>query len=112
MLRRWSLRSTRVMKAATRTTVSRIHHKVARRGQPITRLAGRWVSRRAAALLEDPAEQAHHRIVVGVGDALLERDDGVVGDLDVLRADLGAALGDVAEADAALLLEEGLAVGG
>ncbi len=41
-----------------------------------------------------------------VDDALLERDDGVVGDLDVLRADLGAAFGDVAEADPEFLADE------
>src|SRR5437867_1890136 len=36
--------------------------------------------------------RAHH--------TLLERDDRVVGDVNVLRANLGAALGDVAEAEA------------
>src|SRR2546426_6338195 len=45
-------------------------------------------------------------IVVAIGDPLLERDDRVIGDLDVLRADLGAALRDVAVADAAVVLEE------
>ena len=45
------------------------------------------------------------RVVVRVGHPLLERDDRVVGDLDVLRADLGAALRDVAQADAAAVLE-------
>src|SRR4051812_46186414 len=40
-----------------------------------------------------------------VDDALLERNDGVVGDGDVLGTDLGAALGDVAVADAVAVLE-------
>ena len=44
--------------------------------------------------------------VVELGyNPLLERNDRVVGDVDVLRADLGAALGDVAEAEPALLLD-------
>src|SRR3954453_38805 len=42
---------------------------------------------------------------MAIGNALLERDDRVVGDLDVFRADLGAALRDVAEADAGLVLQ-------
>ena len=37
--------------------------------------------------------------------AFLERDDGVVGDGNVLGADHGAALGDVAVAEASMLLE-------
>ena len=43
------------------------------------------------------ASEREQRVVVPVGDALLQRDDRVVGDLDPLRADLGAALRDVAE---------------
>src|SRR5207249_10592599 len=42
-----------------------------------------------------------------VGHPLLEGDDPVVGDVDVLGADLGAALGDVAEPDSGVLLAEG-----
>jgi hypothetical protein len=42
---------------------------------------------------------------VPVDYALLEWDDGVVGDGNVFRTDLGAALGDVAVADAVTLLE-------
>ncbi len=48
--------------------------------------------------------QPHHGIVGAVGDALLQGDQRVVGDLDVLGADLGAALGDVAQAQPVLLL--------
>src|SRR6185369_15091947 len=56
---------------------------------------------RAAEFAPDPLD----RVVELVDDPFLERDDRVVGDLDVLRADLGAALGDVAVADAATVLE-------
>ena len=52
-------------------------------------------------LLPEPAE----RIVEFIHHAFLQRNDGVVGDGDVLRADLGAAFGDVAEADALRLLQ-------
>src|ERR687889_646653 len=55
----------------------------------------------------DLAHQPLCRIVVLVGDALLEGDDGVVGDVDVDWADLCAALGDVAEPEAVVLLEVG-----
>src|SRR5882762_5251978 len=53
--------------------------------------------------LPEPAEG----IVEVVDDAFLERDDGVVGDGDVLGTDLGAALGDVAIADAVRLFQLG-----
>ena len=56
------------------------------------------------------APQPTDRVVVLVGHAFLERDDGVVGDLDVLGTDLGAALVDVAVADAAVVLQLLLAV--
>src|SRR5215211_7306018 len=59
----------------------------------------------------DLAHQPLGRIVVLVGDALLEGDDGVVGDVDVYRADFCAALGDVAEPEAVVLLEVGQPVG-
>jgi hypothetical protein len=39
----------------------------------------------------DLAAQPHQRVILAADDSLLERDQGVVGDLDVLRADLGAA---------------------
>src|SRR3954451_12305068 len=47
----------------------------------------------------DLGAQERHRIVLAVDYALLHRDDRVVGDVDVLRAHLGAALGDVAHAE-------------
>src|SRR5215212_3175964 len=59
----------------------------------------------------DLTHQPFGRVVVLVGYALFEGDDGVVGDVDVDRADLGAALGDVAEAYAVLFLEVGEPVG-
>src|ERR1035437_4044461 len=49
----------------------------------------------------EPAE----RIVVFVHDAFFQWNDRVVGDGDVFGADLGAALGDVAKADAVRLLQ-------
>src|SRR5262249_59563273 len=54
----------------------------------IARLAARRRSPRPAPEL---AQQPHDRIEV-VGHPLLHRDDAVVRDVDVLRADLGAAL--------------------
>jgi hypothetical protein len=57
-------------------------------------------------LLEHP-EQLRHRIKELVNHTLLQRDDGVVGDGDVLGAHLCAALGDVAVADAVFVFEVG-----
>src|SRR5664279_2417549 len=54
--------------------------------------------------LLDALSAANDRIELEVDDALLERNQGVVGDLDVLGAHIGAALGDVAEAEAMLVL--------
>src|ERR687886_2473991 len=68
------------------------------------------VSRSVLTSAPDLAHQPLGRVVVLVGDALLEGDDGVVGDVDVYGADLRAALGDVAEAEAVLLLELAKAV--
>src|SRR2546425_596763 len=50
-------------------------------------------------------------VVVAAGHPLLERDDGVVGDPDVLGADVLAALGDVAHAKARLAGQQRRAVG-
>src|SRR3990170_2991703 len=50
----------------------------------------------------DLAQEPDDGIVVFGDDALLERDDGVVRDVDMLGADLGAALRDVAETQARL----------
>src|SRR5262249_50063208 len=51
------------------------------------------------------------RIVKGSGNALLQGNDGVIGDVDVFRADLSTALGNVAQADAKGVLEFTQAVG-
>ena len=48
----------------------------------------------------EDTEQAGQRIVEPIDDALLQGDDRVVGNRDLLRADLRAALRDVAVADA------------
>src|SRR5438132_5533326 len=61
----------------------------------------------AAELAEEPDDG-----VEVVGHPLLHGDDAVVGDVNVLGADLAAALGDVAEADARVLLHERRAVHG
>src|SRR5437667_12002714 len=45
-----------------------------------------------------------------IDDPFLERNDGVVGDVNVFRADFRAAFGDVAEANAEGLLEEWSAI--
>ena len=47
--------------------------------------------------------QTSDRLVAPGHDPLLHRDDRVVGDLDVFRAHLGAAFGDVAQPDAVVL---------
>ena len=55
-------------------------------------------------VLEQLVPEPHHRVVLAVHRALLQRDQRVVGDLDVLGAHLGAALGDVAEAQPVFVL--------
>src|SRR5690606_34276392 len=49
---------------------------------------------------EDRAAEPDQRIEPPVDDPLLHRNDRVIGDFNAFRADLGAALGDVAVADA------------
>src|SRR3990172_9478896 len=56
----------------------------------------------ARKLAEDPADG----IVIPVGHPLLEGNDGVVRDVNILRADLRAALGNVAQANARRLAYE------
>src|SRR5215472_7150654 len=60
----------------------------------------------------DLVAEPHQRVVLAANDPLLERYQRVVGDVDVLRANLGAALGDVAHAEAEVLLSDLAAVGG
>src|SRR6266536_1691933 len=66
---------------------------------------GQSSSRRLPGAAGDLPDEPHDRVDL-VGHPLLQRDDRVVGDVDVLGTHLGAALGDVAEADAALLPDE------
>ena len=54
---------------------------------------------------EDGSPDPSKRIIEGIGDALLEGDNRIVGDADVFRTDLGAALGDVAVSDPKNILE-------
>src|SRR6266704_1016656 len=56
------------------------------------------------------AEEHGQRIVKLVHHALLERNDGVVSDANLLRANFGATLRDVAKADPKLILEKAGAV--
>src|SRR5882762_4287905 len=74
-----------------------------------------WIFTRSRGLLlrgAELAQQPHHGIEERVGHPLLERDDGVVGDVDVLGTHFGAALGDVAQPHAGRVLDEGGAVDG
>jgi hypothetical protein len=67
-------------------------------------------SLKAVLLPADLPEQHGQRIVKLVHHALFERDDGVVGDANLLGADLGATFGDVAKTEAKLVLEKAGAV--
>src|SRR4051794_41951166 len=60
----------------------------------------------AADLRAEPGD----RVVLAVHHPLLHRDDRVVGDVDALRAHLGAALGDVAHPEPGRVLGELAAV--
>src|SRR6185503_19783151 len=91
--------------------------------RPLGARAGpRRCGRRLAALLgarpgpladaEQLAADDRDRVVLAIDHALLQRDDAVVGDADVLGADLGAAPRDVAQARAELLADLGDAVVG
>src|SRR6202795_2359403 len=49
--------------------------------------------------------QHEHGIIEFINHALLQRNDRIVRDVDLLGANFGAALGDVAEADAQFILQ-------
>src|SRR5688572_33454508 len=76
------------------------------RGHPVP-------ARRRSVLRSAPdlRPEERERVELAVHHALLERDDSVVGEVDVLRAHLAAALGDVAVAEPELVLRRVLAVG-
>src|SRR5579875_3069442 len=59
----------------------------------------------------DLRAEPHQRVVLAARDALLHGDQRVVGDLDVLRAYLGAALGDVAQPETEVVLSDRTPVG-
>src|SRR6476620_3150651 len=67
-------------------------------------------ARPSALAQADLRAEPDERVVVAADDSLLHRDDRVVGDLDVLGADLGAALRDVAHPDTLLVAGEVSAV--
>lgn len=62
-------------------------------------------------LAEETAEEPGYRIIELGDDSFLQRDDGVVGDLDFLGADFGAAFRDVAETDVPFVFEIAKTVG-
>src|SRR5260370_21727519 len=64
----------------------------------------------AVLLPADLAEKHGQRIVKLVHYALFERNDGIVGDANLLGADLRATFGDVAETETKLILEKAGAV--
>src|SRR5947209_5921907 len=70
----------------------------------------RRTSRKRTALFPLAPEDLRKWIVFAVHYAFLQRDDAVVGDLDVLRADLAAAFGDVAQTEPVLFLGSHLPV--
>jgi hypothetical protein len=57
-------------------------------------------------LASELSEQHGQRIIKLVHHTLFERDDGIVGDVNLLGADLRATFGDVAETEAQLVLEK------
>src|ERR1700738_3500011 len=60
------------------------------------------LARRASNLPHDP----NQRIIELVHNALLQWNDGIVGDVDVLRADLRATFRYIAKPDSQLILEQ------
>src|ERR1700720_4123647 len=60
--------------------------------QPPSVRPGFQLIRRSADLSCDP----HQRIVITIDDALLQRNDGIVRDMDVLRTNFRAALRNIA----------------
>src|SRR5689334_6381639 len=55
--------------------------------------------------------QLQQRIIEFIDHTFFQRNDGVVSDVNFFRADFGAALGDVAVAEAQLILEQSYAGG-
>ena len=56
-------------------------------------------------LLPEHPQQPRHRIVVPADDSFLQRDDRVIGDVDMLRADVRAVLRDVAVPDTVMVFQ-------
>src|SRR5690349_1413959 len=53
----------------------------------------------------EQSEQSPQRVVITVGYTLFQGYDRIVGDRDVFRADVGAALGDIAKANTVAMLQ-------
>src|SRR5712691_4234735 len=66
----------------------------------------KWRSGLATLLTRQLSQKPPHRIVEVVNHALFQRNDRVVGDVNVFGTDFGAALGDVAEADSKFVLQQ------
>src|SRR5262249_32495425 len=92
-------------RSSSRSAAERAGAKFERRWQRNCS-AARTARRRSRKLLTGNfPNHSRDRIVELVDDALFERNDRVVGDVDVLGADLRAALRDVAEAEAHSFLQ-------
>src|SRR5439155_1485707 len=76
------------------------------RGAELRRWRFRFARGERRGLAAHSAQRPTDRVVRARHHALLERDDRVVGDVDVLRAHVRAALGDVAVAEPVLLTNE------
>src|SRR5438093_5143660 len=76
------------------------------RGAELRRWRFRFTRGERRGLAAHAAQCPTDRVVRARHHALLERDDRVVGDVDVLRAHIRAALGDVAVAEPVLLTNE------
>src|SRR6516162_6379286 len=107
----WASARPPVIVAGPRNHSARFHVVFMGGGRPPLGLAGhlRGVLAGPAA---DFVAQPDQRVVLAADHPLLHRDQRIVGDLDVLRAHLGAALGDVAVAKAEIVLGDLAPVGG
>src|SRR3984893_16239713 len=102
--------SRQMLSASTGSVSRRERWAFARAGGTASRERGLSSKPLTGASLPERREEPLERIEELVDHPLLERDDRVVGDRDALRADLGAALGDVAIADTLLAAQVGHAV--
>src|SRR5687767_12746961 len=110
-LRRPAVHIARAVRAGWAQTLAQGGPRRHRRPSNMSRLLlGRWRLRLSRAeiggLTAHPSQRPRDRVVRARHDALLERDDRVVRDVDVLGTDVRAALGDVAVAEPVLQSRE------